>query len=196
MNKLIVAIGLVVYASFNAPGQGVGTFEFMNVGVTADRQIYVDEFMGPVKAAGTGYRIAVYWGPAGTTDENALVQVGGSTPFLDSLAEGQFNGGERTIFGLSENGAVVALQGRAWDASTGHATWAQAAADPNGRVGKGPVFEMALKDPIGFPLDPLPRLGYAQGWVGFAITPVPEPSTWALAGLGIAGLLLFSRWRR
>ena len=195
MNRLTIAIGVVVYASFNALGQGVGTFEFMNVGVANNRQIYVDTFQGPVKAAGTGYSIAVYWGPSGTTDENALVQVGASTPFLDSPAEGQFSGGGRTIFGVAEGGAVVALQARAWDMSTG-ATWEAAAANPAGRVGKGPVFEMALKDPVNFPLDPSPRLGYAAGWVGFAITPVPEPSTWALAGLGVIGLLIFSQRRR
>lgn len=195
MNKRIVAIGLIAYASLNAHGQGIGTFEFMNVGVPDNRQIYIDDYLTGPKASGNDYQIAVYWGPAGTADENALVQVGASTGFLTGPGAGQFNGGARTIFGLSEDGGVAAFQARAWDASTGHTTWEQAAADPAGRVGKGPVFDMKTKDPSDFG-EALPRLGYAIGWQGFAITPVPEPSTWALAGLGIIGLLIFSHRRR
>lgn len=190
MNRLIIAITLNLTAGFQAFSQGIGTFEFMNVGVTADRQIYIDNYLTGPKAAGTGYKIAVYWGPTGTTDENALLQVGAPTTFLDPPGEGQFNGGARTVAPTSEDGAVVALQARAWDASTGFTTWEQAAADPAGRVGKGPVFEMKLKDPSD-PFENLPRLGYAAGWQGFAITPVPEPSVWALAAAGVAALLLF-----
>ena len=196
MNRLIVAITLIAAAGFNASGQGVGTFEFMNVGVTPDRLIYLDNYdpsnPSAPKPEGPGYQIAVYWGPSGTTDENALVQVGASTPFLTSAGAGQFNGGGRTIFGLSEDGGVVALQARAWDVSTG-TTWEQAFANPAGRTGKGPVFEMKTKDPSDI-FEPLPRLGYAPGFVGFAIA-VPEPSTWALAGLGVAGLFLLRRRR-
>ena len=195
MNRLIVAIGLLASAGFNVFAQGIGTFEFMNVGVTDDRLIYVDTYLTGPKATGTGYNIAVYWGPLGTVDENALVQVGAPTVFLDSLAAGQFNGGIRTIFGLSENGAVVTVQARAWDVSTG-ATWEEAAANPNGRVGKGPVFEMKLKDPTDISEPFPPRLGWDAGWRGFAITPVPEPSTWALVALGVAGLSVLGRRRK
>ncbi|HKQ39386.1 MAG TPA: PEP-CTERM sorting domain-containing protein [Verrucomicrobiae bacterium] len=192
MNRLIVAITLIATSGFQGFSQGIGSFEFMNVGVPADRLIYVDQYLVPgQEASGSGYKIAVYYGPAGTTDEHALILGGAPTVFLDPPGGGQFNGGARTLTGLTEDGAVVAIQARAWDVSTG-ATWEEAAANPNGRVGKGPVFEMALKDPTQ-PLDPLPRLGYAAGWQGFAITPVPEPSVWGLAGVGIATLLFFRR---
>jgi hypothetical protein len=191
MNRFIVAIGLIVAAGFNAFSQGIGTLEFMNVGVTADRQIYVGDYLGPVKAAGDSYQIALFWGPSGS-EENALLQLGNPTGFLDSPGDGQFSGGLRTIFGVSEDGAVVALQARAWDKSTG-ATWAEAAADPAGRVGKGPVFEMKTKDPNDI-IEQAPRVGYAPGWRGFAIA-VPEPSTLAFAALGTAGLLLLRRRR-
>jgi hypothetical protein len=192
MIRLIVAIGLLASVGFNAFAQGIGTFEFMNVGVTPDRLIYVDNYLGPVKAAGTGYQIAVYWGPSGAP-ENALVQLGAPTTFLDSPGEGQFNGGARTIFGLSEDGGVVALQARAWDVSSG-ASYEEALANPAGRTGKGPVFDMKLKDPSD-PFEPIPRLGYAAGWQGFAIA-VPEPSTGALAAIGVAGLVLLRRRRQ
>jgi hypothetical protein len=200
MNRLIIAIGLVVYASFNGLGQGtgVGIFDFTNAGsgVPEDRKIYVGEFLTGPKASGPGYQIAIFYGPPGTTDENALVQVGNSTGFLTDPGHGQFLGGARTVFNLDEDGGVIALQARAWDASSGHTTWAQAAADPVGQVGKGPIFQMATKDPFDFGTPNPPTVGSAAGWIGFAITPVPEPSTWALAGLGVAGLLVFRRLRR
>jgi hypothetical protein len=195
MNRSIVAIALLITATFHAFGQGgIGTFEMSNVGTTADRQIYVGEYMGPVKAAGDGYRIAIYWGPEGTIDENALIQVGASAVFLTDGGAGQFSDSTRTIFdpGAMTDGPVLTFQARAWDFSTG-STWEQAAANPLGAIGKGPLFEMKTKDPFNpselFP----PRIGDAAGWRGFAITVVPEPSIWGLALVGAAGLLLFRR---
>lgn len=189
MNRLIVLIGLIVYASCNAQGQGM--FEFMNVGVTDDRQIFIGEYLTGPKATGAGYQIAIFWGPLGTTDESLLVQVGDPTGFLDAPGEGYFNGGPRTIFGLSPPGSDVVLQARAWDASTG-ATWDEAAANPAGRIGKGPIFQMGTTDPT--TMDPLPQVGYASGWQGFAIA-VPEPSVWGLAAMGVAALLILRRRR-
>src|SRR5687767_4654852 len=112
MNRRIVAITLSIIVSISAFGQGVGVFEFTNVGTTADRHIYVGEYLGPVKASGIAYRIAIYCGPAGTTDEAALQQLGGSSGFLTAEGAGQFIGGGRTLFGLSEDGGVVTLQAR------------------------------------------------------------------------------------
>ena len=191
MNRLIVAIALFATVAFNAFSQGIGIFELTNVGTTADRHIYVGEYLGPTKASGNGYQIAIYWGPAGTSDEGAMVQVGAETGFLTGPGEGQFNAGTRTIFGLSEDGGVAALQGRAWDISSG-ASYEAALANPEGRTGKGPIFDMKTKDPSDL-MEEVPRIGYDPGWTGFAI--VPEPSTWGLALLGAAGLLLFGRRR-
>jgi hypothetical protein len=143
--------------------------------------------MGPVKAEGNAYRIAIFLGPEGTTDESALVQLGSPIGFL---LDGQFNGGIRPV-SHADPGPVLAFQARAWDVSSG-ATWAEAVANPNGRYGKGPVFDMKTKDPFD-PLENTPKIGEAAGWRGFAI--VPEPSAWGLALLGAAGLLLLRRRR-
>jgi PEP-CTERM motif-containing protein len=198
MNRSIVAIALLITATFHAFGQGMGgqgIFDVSNVGTTPDRQIYVGEYMGPVKAEGDGYKIAVYWGPEDTTDENALVLLDVPIGFLILGGAGQFNAGRTyRVFDPSAmtDGPVLTFQARAWDSSTG-ATWEQAAANPIGAVGKGPIFEMKTKDEFN-PSEPFtPRIGDAAGWRGFAITVVPEPSVWGLALVGAATLLFFRR---
>lgn len=192
MNRSILVVSILILHG-PAFGQGTGVFEFSNVATTPDRHIYIGEYLGPLKAEGNGYQIAIYWGPSGTTDENALIQVGGSAVFLTGAGAGQFSGGTRTIFGASQNGAIIALQARAWDISTG-ATWEEAAASPAGRIGKGPIFEMKTRNQLD-PLDTItPRVGDAAGWVGFPIA-VPEPSVWAFALLGTCALMLLRRKR-
>jgi hypothetical protein len=186
--KSILAVGLFLGANIFAFAQG-GIFNFSNVGTTDDRHIYIGEYLTGPKAEGDGYQIAIFWGPAGASDENALIQVGSSTGFLTSPGEGRFLGGARTITGQG-NGPVLSFQARAWDASTGN-TWAEAAANPAGRIGKGPIFEMETKDPTDLN-DPTPNIGDAAGWRGFAIA-VPEPSVFALALLALPALALVRR---
>jgi hypothetical protein len=195
MNRCIIAIGLFITISVDALGQGgSGTFEFSNAGTGNTNHIYVGEYLGPVKPQeGDSYRIAIFWGPEGTTDENALVQVGAAIGFLAGPAgAGQFDGDDRLIFdpSASMDGPVLTFQARAWDISTG-ATWAEAAANPMGMFGKGPVFQMKTKDPFNLSEPFPPQIGSAPGWRGFAI--VPEPSVWGLGLVAVAGLLLFRR---
>ncbi len=74
-------------------------------------------------------------------------------------------------------------------------TWAQALAafasgDPNSQIGSGTVVTGTL---LGGGANPAEPTTYG-GWTSFSlVTPAPEPSTIALAGLGAAGLLLFRR---
>jgi PEP-CTERM motif-containing protein len=194
MNRSIVAIGLLITATFHAFGQGgAGSFAMSNADTTADRHIYVGEYMGPVKAAGDGYKIAIFWGPEGTTDENALIQAGQPAGFLTDAWVGQFSDGGRIILdsGFMTDGPTLTFQARAWDVSTG-ATWEEAVANPVGAIGKGPMFVMKTSDPTNLSEIP-PQIGAAAGWTGFAITVVPEPSVWGLALVGGAVLLLFRR---
>jgi len=195
MNRTIIAIALILVVRIHAFGQSQGVFELSNVATSPDRHIYVGDYMGATKAEGSAYQIAIFWGPSGATDENALVQLGSSIGFLTGGGAGQFSGGTKTIFdpGGSSDGGVFTFQARAWDASTG-ATWGAAAANPAGRIGKGPVFQMKTKDPFDL-LEGTPRIGDAAGWRGFAIA-VPEPSTWVLAALGMSTLVVMGMRKR
>ncbi len=181
-----------------------GTVVFSNLGVTDDRKIYYElprtsgEPMQIGLAEGNRFAIALYWGPAGTTEMSALVQVGPATTFLSGAGAGMFSGGTRIIASpiFSQNGPVLSFQARAWDTTRG-STWEQVIASGIGPAGWGPIFEMDTADPSN--LQELPRrVGDAAGWRGFVMGYdsswiIPEPSTTALCVLGMASLLLLSR---
>src|ERR671925_2303836 len=98
MNISIIASALSLIVTIHAFGQGIGVFEASNVGPIEAGHIYVGEYLGPVKAEGDAYKIAIFWGPSGTTDENSLVQIGSTMSFLTAGGAGQFSGSGRTIF--------------------------------------------------------------------------------------------------
>ena len=190
MDKILLTITLLLVAVGQSFAQGV--IDFSNVGTTPDRHIYIGEYLtGSKPQQGEGYLITLWYGPAGTTDESVMVQLGAATDFLPSPGEGRFSGGTRTVPGPGA-GPVVAFQARAWHDSMG-ATWAAAVANAGGRVGKGPIFDFKTKDPFNI-FEQTPTIGSAPGWVGFAIA-VPEPSTIALVFLAAPALLMLRRKR-
>lgn len=188
--------------SLFAQGTGSGMLSFNTTSVSDDKRIFVGSGGpgGGTRASGPNYQVALYWGPAGTTDDRNLVQVGPSVGFLTDGAAGTFFGGGRTINGLPVNGAVVSLQARAWCAAGGLFPSYEAALFGASPVGKGPVFDFKTKDPTDA-LEIPPTIGQAAGWRGFAImnlggggdTCVPEPSTIALTILAAAILILTRR---
>lgn len=145
---------------------------------------------GGVLAAGTSYNTALFWGAAGTTDPNAMTQIGVNVAFLTGSVAGTFIGGNRTITYTSpaQYGAVVALQSRAWAVEPGVTGWNSAR-----YKGAGPIFDLKLKDTT-IPSEPLPNIWMAPEWRSYTVI-IPEPSTIALGLLG-AGALLMLRWRR
>jgi hypothetical protein len=138
-------------------------------------------------ASGTSYQTALFWGAAGTTDPNQLVQIGPNVNFLTGIAAGCFFGSERRITYTSPpyNGAVVALQSRAWQVDPGVTGWDNAL-----YKGWGPAFDMDLRDPN--TSEPNPTISQHPAWRGYAII-IPEPSTIALSLLGVGALLILRR---
>src|SRR5436190_12164451 len=128
-----------------------GVVTFSNLGTPDDKRIWANQNGNVVRAAGSGYRVALYWGPHGTP-ESQLVRVGAATTFLTGTAAGTFTAGHRTVSPLSANGVMVTLQARGWSFVPGiddtyEAVLAAAqAGDPTARVGKGPVFDQDTKD--------------------------------------------------
>jgi hypothetical protein len=198
MKKLLLTAAAIV-ATLNMYGQGTGVISFGNVNTTNTSRIYVnqDGSAAGTLAAGTGYKIALYWGNRGTP-EAGLVQAGAAANF--ALGQGMFSGGNRTLNYTtgSGNGDIVTVQARAWATIVGVPDTYEAvlaaglAGDQRAQVAKGPVFEDDTYRPAD-PTDPATAIGTHAGWRGFGISPVPEPSVIGLGLLGAGALLMLRR---
>jgi len=192
---LLTATAILITLNIHAQGTASGTLSFTSVGATDDKRIWVGNLLTGQRA-GAGYSVALYWGPAGTTDDRNLVQVGASTSLLGTTGgaatspAGTYFGGGRTIVGQASPGPVLAFQVRAWT-TAGGSTYEQAIASGfPGAAAKGPVFEMKTKNPNDA-TELNPNLWQAAGYRGFAL--IPEPSVIALSLLGAGALWMLSR---
>jgi len=146
---------------------------------------------GPL-LSGTGYTFQ-FW--AGSSSANLALIVGASTTFrtgTGALPNGLVNGGTVTIPGV-EPGVAGFYQIHVWDNKGGTLSdWASAQAAGTG-MGSSAILSTGLTggvDPVtGNPV----ATPFANTWVSFNITAIPEPATFALAGLGAAALLIFRR---
>ena len=200
MKGLLLTVAAIL-AALNTYGQGTGTgyVIFSNTQTADDRRIWVNTtgVVGDgIRAAGTGYKIALYYGSQGTP-EVGLSQVGAAASF-SPLGAGMFSGGGRTVTGLANDGGMVTLQARAWQTIAGVPDTYEAvlaaglAGDDRAWTGKGPVFDDDSFR-VGDPSDPATTIGTHPGWRGFSITPVPEPSVIGLGLLGAGALLMLRR---
>jgi len=137
---------------------------------------------GPL-LAGTGFTFAVFYGPAAVVDPTALTLLT-TAPFRTGGAAGLITSQLAFVVPGSVEGGTVKMQVRAWDNKNGTITsWS----DPlNDTKGSSAMFSQALGGGVLLPTD-------MTGWNSFNIYSVPEPSTFVLAGLGAASLLIFRR---
>lgn len=124
------------------------------------------------------------WAPAANAS-------GVGTPGLIGLAAGLFADGNYTINNIAEAAnAEYAIVG--W---TGTYTSLDAAiAAGSGMAGISSIYTTATSDTVGTPSPPLPvNLRSTFGGMTLAPLVIPEPTSFALAGLGLAALLVFRR---
>jgi len=119
----------------------------------------------------------------------SLTAVGATANFRavaqgDALA-GTWSGANRTVVGPAAD-ATLNLVVRAWDNS--FATY-EAAVAGGGLAGQSASF--SYKNALSSP--PATTDTYMANFKGFEVTQIPEPTTIALAGLGIAGLIFLRR---
>jgi hypothetical protein len=180
MKKLIITVSLVV-ASLTSFGQGILTFQ----NNTATR--ITNSVTGV--ASSTSTRVGLYVGNVGDPQ--------GSLTFVTAVncvVPGTFNGGNITIPGFTGD---VALQVRAWLASTVYATYEAAYAaglggDGSVFLGQSPVFTHHLTTGVDTPININTNPGFLAG-SGIRLVPVPEPSSIALGLLGLGAVALFRR---
>lgn len=149
-------------------------------------------YAGPL-LTGTGYS-AQLWAASGADQaEASLVGAANAvTDFRTGSAAGFVTAlGTYQLAGVARDAAAATLQMRVWD-NTGGVTSYDAAVARGYGYGKSSLFNVSG---IGGDLNPPPLL---DGLRSFNITGqggviIPEPSSFALAGLGAAALLIFRR---
>jgi hypothetical protein len=180
----IAAVSLLAGASAFAQGQLL----FNNLSGLAS----VTLAGNPGQYAGSQFSVGFYWqagvvaGPVDSFIASGTFYNPGVTMFGDgSLFEPDQNDGA----GFFDAGATLTVPGTAAGTYTlsvvawsGGSTYANA----SGYTGASSLFQINLVT------SPTPANNIA-GLQPFTVAPVPEPSTFALAGLGLASLLIFRR---
>lgn len=188
MKKLIATTLLAVVPGLMAFAQG--TVTFANAGVGLNAPIFHSD--GTSRLASTSYQAMLMGGASA----GSLVQYGSIATFIGAGAPGYFNGGAATITTVSP-GSTGFFEIIVWDSTllgtTTGATEAQALAYANaGHAdvwGASAIFQNTTGG-VGSPATPPATL---TGLTSFSLNPVPEPTTFALAGLGTAALSIFRR---
>jgi len=128
------------------------------------------------------YLADLYFSTSTSASTDALQAAGFNVPFSTTTAQGggYFLGGTRTVTGAS--GTILA-QVRVWDSTLGSTFEAVRA------TGLGYGISGTVVVALAIPPAPAPPL---TGLTSFGVV-IPEPSTFALAGLGAAALLIFRR---
>lgn len=177
MKKLILALLLAAAATASTFGQGTVTFGNTSglFATPADRLVYY--LTDPIK--GTQWRAQLYWS---ATSSGTLLAVDSNPASFRSTSTslaGTWVQQEKIV--PATQGSTVFLQVRVWDSSSGGATYETA-----GMKGGSDLFTWrvpATGDPA--------NAQVMENFRAFAI--MPEPSTFALAGMGILGLIVARR---
>jgi hypothetical protein len=215
MKKLILSACAVVSAA-SMFGQGTVTFNnhvassvvthiyaplASNPGVlqqgngTADTPTGTTDWTGWTLLAGSGYTAQLWAAPGLNEPEGSLVAASPTTVMRTGAGAGYVAGVTATLPNVApDSTAGATLEVRVWDNLGGTVTsWAAAQAlwgnDTTLVLGSSPLFNITA--PIGGTFNTPPNLVGLQSF-NIYIT-IPEPSTFALAALGSAVLLIFRR---
>lgn len=202
MKKLLTVVALAVTAGF---AFGQGQVSFLNTSST-----YISANGAPISGPVGAYYGGMFYAPVGTVDVN-LFQFSGAYG-TNMTAAGYINGGTGTakapvLSGVAV-GSSVAVLFRTWSGNLGkdwNAVSAAVASIQNGVASVGPADgfwygQSGIATVIaGGGTTPVPTaFGTLSGQIpGYSLTftPVPEPTTFALAGLAGAALMIFRRRR-
>ena len=181
MKKLILATLMAGLVPMIALAQGTVNFQ------SASANAIVVTAIGPNVPVGAGYIAALYGGSLGSL-EAALNPLGATAPV--TAGTGLIIAGGTRVYNGVTPGAQGTFQVRAWTASSG-GDWIAAIQSGVGFAGKTPLFNNPTGDPTASPPG---TPAFLSGWTApLLVTPIPEPSTIALAGLGLASLLVIRR---
>lgn len=197
MKKILVTLTAVAVSALTMYGQGRVLF---NNYVSGNAITVGADNMGAIGGAaganvGANYSIQVLWSAGTFADMGAFLASGpqsstpvaffgatGGSPGTDGA--GLFDGGTVALNGAAGTYTMLA---RGWYNGGVNSTYAAALA-ANANAGESALFTIAATAAP----TPAPNTTFAAFTVGTTGI-IPEPSTFVLAGLGIASLLLFRR---
>jgi hypothetical protein len=184
MKKSLLTLALVALTTVASYAQG--TIAFGNSALTRV-QVIVPGTPARNAVVGDNLMVGAFFGPAGAAAD-ALALAPGTASISPTTAGVLANA--PSVFGLpgTEGGQVVSLQIRAWDASKGADGWR------TGIYGQTTVAQVTL-GPTAGPGTVVWQTATGTFTTRFTplIVTIPEPSTIALAVLGLGSLLLFRR---
>jgi hypothetical protein len=210
MKKLLLTAALVA-GTISVFAQGTVNFN-NSIGTTTYRILDTDGLNagGTAGGQGTNFFAQLYWA-AGTVTDSTLLQAAGFPVNLRSLANGglvQTSGTTSlgvvmanstvTLSPLTPAGSAATLQLRAWwgGGSIYPAYYNDnlAGARPEARFGQSALFTLtSTGDPTAAPPGTPSALNGLSSFQLKSVTIIPEPTTFALAGLGAAAVLIFRR---
>jgi hypothetical protein len=184
MKKTLIICALSLAASLSSFAQSSVTFA--NDGSTLIRQ------PGSTSGVAVGaYRVEMLYAPVSVADAEfttMAIRLGSDVGI--SPAAGRFNGGGRTA-PTTTAGSAGKYMIRAWSGAVG-SSYDSVVQSGSGFVGKSGVMTITGGNPTTTPAGtPTPIVG--NGFTGFEVSPVPEPSAIALGLLGAGTLLLLRR---
>jgi len=175
---LTTALGMVCIAAF-----AQGTVNFANQGVGFAAPVYDAHGV----ACRNTFLADLFWGPGMISDSSLLTPLNASALF-DFSTPGFFYGGTRTL--PTAPNVLVTVQVRVWDVYSG-ASWYAASTVWGAMIGESILFQVNPADPSGTPTPLTGLSAQPQPWQLYFN--IPEPSALALAGLGLAALLVLRR---
>lgn len=178
MKKFVFALGI---GAACATAVGQGTLNFANGGPGLEAKVTDSAGVG---LAGSGWNADLWWAPGVVTDSTLLTELGQPAIFSTVPSQaGFFFGGPRTI---PTTPGVITAQVRVWD---NHVIF-DGEMIPT-QIGESILFQVSLADSNGTPPG-IPTTMTGLNGHPWSVAPVPEPSTLALAGVGVAmGLFLY-----
>jgi len=195
MKKLVLSLALVA-ATSGAFAQGL--ISFLNSASTLVTLSSNSVNLGSTPTTLGQFRYELFVAPAGTLTPASFVSTG--IIGTNQASAGRFTGGANLSVAGAPAGSTRAILVRGWSTGLG-ANYSSALVNYNlglggflGESAIGANFILGGFDGVGT-IPTLPAFGANQIATGFALTysPVPEPSSMALAGLGAASLLIFRR---
>jgi len=143
-------------------------------------------YAGPL-LQGSGWTFGLYFGAPGAQASTLTLLT--STTFRtaagNALPAGLVTGGTVTVPGFAA-GTSIEFQIRVWDNTAG-ATW-----DTTSFRGASALINSAALGGIDSGGNPVSTPA-TTGWSSFNVVQIPEPTSFALAGLGAAALMIFRR---